>query len=172
MKSFRVLLAVLSLVLIAACTGGGGGGGGGAVTTTTTAAPPAWQTEMLNSINAERAANGVSPPLTLCRNLNTAAQGHSNWQAANLTMSHTGSGGSTPSQRVTAAGYTGWNAVGENVAYGQTSVSQVMTAWMNSPGHRANILSTNFSNVGFGMATASNGQLYWTQNFGRGGVCG
>ena len=65
------------------------------------------------------------------------------------------------SQRITAAGYS-WNWCAENIAYGYTSVSSVMDGWMNSSGHRANILSTSARELG--AARVGN---YWTQNFGR-----
>jgi len=73
--------------------------------------------------------------------------------------------------RAERAGYSGWMALGENVAYGYGSVESVMAGWMNSSGHRANILNANFTHVGLGRATAANGTLYWTQVFGRSGRC-
>lgn len=60
-----------------------------------------------------------------------------------------------------------FSAAGENIAYGQQSPQAVMTAWMNSPGHRANILSASYNQIGVGCAKKSNGQLYWTQEFIR-----
>jgi len=129
---------------------------------------PAWHAEMLAAINAERAADGKSP-LSACGTLNVAAQAHSEDQAAHRNMSHTGSDGSNPGVRIERAGYLGWNAWGENVAWNQSDVAQVMYAWMNSSGHRANILSGSFTHVGVGRAD-SNGP-YWTQVFGRGGSC-
>ena len=58
-----------------------------------------------------------------------------------------------------------YNTAGENIAMGQTSPSQVMTAWMNSEGHRANILNSSFTKIGVGVAQNANGQYYWTQQF-------
>jgi len=58
-----------------------------------------------------------------------------------------------------------WSAWGENIASGQRTPEAVVTAWMNSEGHRANILSSNFSKIGVGYATNSNGTPYWTQIF-------
>jgi len=58
-----------------------------------------------------------------------------------------------------------WSAWGENIASGQRTPEAVVTAWMNSEGHRANILSPNFSKIGVGYATNSNGTPYWTQMF-------
>lgn len=131
---------------------------------------PAWATEMLGRINAERSAAGAAP-LSLCSTLMTAAQRHSEDQAAHSTMSHVGSNGSTMSQRVQSAGYLGWSSLGENVAAGYPSVTSVMGGWMGSTGHRANLLSTSFQHVGVGRAASGSGTLYWTQNFGRSGSC-
>ena len=86
-------------------------------------------------------------------------------------MSHTGSNGSSFDQRIEAAGYLHWNALAENVAAGYTTVNAVMSGWMASPGHRANLVSSSYVHVGVGRATASNGVQYWTQDFGRGGTC-
>lgn len=58
-----------------------------------------------------------------------------------------------------------FSAAGENIAYGQRTPQEVMNAWMNSPGHRANILSKTYTHIGVGAAKASNGTLYWTQMF-------
>jgi uncharacterized YkwD family protein len=58
-----------------------------------------------------------------------------------------------------------WSAWGENIASGQRTPEAVVTAWMNSAGHRANILSPNFSRIGVGYVTNSNGTPYWTQIF-------
>lgn len=125
---------------------------------------------MLASVNAQRAAVGAAP-LRSCGTLDVAAQRHSEDQASRATMSHTGSDGSDIGARAGRAGYLGWNALGENVAYGYASVSSVMDGWMNSSGHRANIVSSTFTHVGFGRAQSASGTWYWTQDFGRGGTC-
>ncbi|KAL3665513.1 hypothetical protein V7S43_009548 [Phytophthora oleae] len=123
---------------------------------------------MLAAVNKERAANGLS---ALCMNkkLQNAAQRHSDDQAKNNFMAHDGSDGSTMSKRVTDAGYQ-WNAVAENVAAGQVDVDAVMESWMNSPGHRANILGADYTM--FGTAYVYNADStykhYWTQDFGAG----
>jgi uncharacterized protein YkwD len=129
-----------------------------------------WVGNMLDEINADRAAAGA-PPLALCTTLGTAAQGHSDDQAATNTMTHTGSNGSDIGSRADAAGYTGWTALGENVAMGYSTVDTVMTAWMNSPGHRANLLNATYHDVGLAESFASDGTPYWTQDFGVGGKC-
>lgn len=129
-----------------------------------------WQGEMLNDVNAFRAAHGI-PALSECAALDRAAQGHSDDQAAHDTMSHTGSNGSDLGTRANQAGYVGWGALGENVAYGYTAVNTVMVGWMNSTGHRENILSRSYEHVGFGLATSASGTRYWSQDFGAGGTC-
>ena len=112
-------------------------------------------------VNAERAKAGCSP-LTLNPVLTRAAQAHSADMAAHGTMSHTGSDGSSPGDRLTRAGYL-WSAYGENVAYGYATAEQVMAGWMASPGHRANILTCSFKEIGVGFAQPGS---YWTQDFG------
>ncbi|KAJ0390826.1 hypothetical protein P43SY_011446 [Pythium insidiosum] len=120
---------------------------------------------MLDRVNAERSKQGLSP---LCYNkkLNAAAQAHSEDQARSSRMSHSGSNGSNPGQRVTAQGFK-WSNVGENVAAGQRDVDTVMTGWMNSPGHRANILNGDYKFLGMGYATGGS-TPYWTQKFANG----
>ncbi|RZU46268.1 uncharacterized protein YkwD [Streptomyces sp. BK022] len=112
-------------------------------------------------VNAERAKVGCSP-VTLNSTLTKAAQDHSADMAAHNTMSHTGSDGSDPGSRITAAGYQ-WSTYGENVAYGYATPEQVMAGWMNSPGHRENILNCSFKEIGVGLAQPGD---YWTQDFG------
>lgn len=106
--------------------------------------------------NAERVERGLAP-FEWCNGLWLASRAHSNDMAANRMMSHTGSDGSSPWERAINIG--GVQATAENVAAGQTTPEQVVRSWMNSDGHRANILSArSFLGVGF----ADN---YWTQKF-------
>lgn len=126
-----------------------------------TEAPSGAQAEVLALVNKERAAVGC-PVLTLNAKLTKAAQDHSADMAANSNMSHTGSDGSDPGQRITRAGYQ-WRTYGENVAYGYSSAEKVMEGWMNSPGHKRNILDCSYKEIGIGLAQP--GQ-YWTQDFG------
>lgn len=58
-----------------------------------------------------------------------------------------------------------FTAAGENIAMGQRTAQEVMNTWMNSPGHRANILNPSFNQIGVGLAKNSNGTCYWTQQF-------
>lgn len=163
---------VLSFAAVACVPQAPGPAAGSAAPPVAPAPPPAstWQDQMLAAVNAQRAAAGA-PSLVMCGRLVLAAQLHSQDQAATNTMSHTGSNGSTLSSRMAAIGYTGWTALGENVAAGYGSVDSVMSGWMNSSGHRANILNPNFTHAGFGRADSSRGTPYWTQNFGRSGTC-
>lgn len=125
---------------------------------------------MLDQVNLQRALNGAAP-VSWCNTLVWAAQLHTNDQAGNNTMSHTGSDGSSLSTRVNRAGYLGWTAIGENVAMGYPTVTAVITAWMASSGHRANILNPSYTHFGAGYATSAGGAPYWTQDFGRSGTC-
>ena len=111
-------------------------------------------------VNAERSKVGCSA-LTLNTTLSKVAQAHSQDMALHQNMSHTGSDGSSPGDRITGAGYT-WSTYGENVAYGYASPEQVMAAWMASPGHKANILNCAFKEIGVGLAQPGS---YWTQDF-------
>ena len=58
-----------------------------------------------------------------------------------------------------------YSAAGENIAKGQQSPAQVMSSWMNSAGHRQNILSSNYTDIGVGVAKDANGAIYWVQMF-------
>lgn len=130
-----------------------------------------WQTDMLNQVNSFRAVNGLGP-LKLCNNLTGSAQNHASDMAVRNYFSHTSPEGSTFVQRAEAAGYTGWYSLSENIASGFSTVTSVMTAWVNSPGHRANLLGADSKDVGFGVAYNGNGVPYWAQEFGAGGKCG
>ncbi|MGW1652640.1 CAP domain-containing protein [Streptomyces atratus] len=116
---------------------------------------------ILTLVNSERSKAGCSP-LTVNAKLTKAAQDHSADMASHRNMSHTGSDGSAPGDRITRAGYR-WSAYGENVAYGYTTPESVMAGWMDSPGHKRNILDCSFKEIGVGLAQPGS---YWTQDFG------
>ena len=118
--------------------------------------------EVLNIVNQERRRAGLSP-LRLHSQLTAAAQDHSNDMARHNFMSHTGSDGSSFGDRLRRHGYN-FRTGAENVAAGQSSVQDVMKSWMNSPGHRNNILGPNYRDIG--IAAARGNKLYWTQTFG------
>ncbi|MEU2390520.1 sigma-70 family RNA polymerase sigma factor [Streptomyces sp. NPDC007369] len=114
-------------------------------------------------VNAERAKAGCGP-LKDDAQLRTAAQGHSDDMANRSFFSHTSPDGTDPGDRTTAAGYR-WSTYGENIARGQQTPDSVMESWMNSSGHRANILNCAFKDIGVGMHQGPGGP-WWTQNFG------
>ena len=124
------------------------------------------EAEVLVRINQIRQAHGLS---TLSENgyITDAARNHSADMAAQEAMSHTGSDGSGPGDRMTWAGYS-WSAYGEIVAYGYNTPQTVVDAWMNSPAHRDVILYGVFQEFGAGLIYSSSGRPYWTVDFGLG----
>lgn len=120
---------------------------------------------LLEEHNTQRRNNGLHP-LSMMDALNRAAQHHAYWMARNRNMSHgeipgtTGFDAQDFVQRIRNEGYA-LSTGGENIAAGQRSVPEVMDAWMKSTGHRANILSNAYWNVGFGVATDDFGHIYW-----------
>ncbi|MFE6157721.1 CAP domain-containing protein [Streptomyces sp. NPDC056486] len=123
-----------------------------------------WASAVLRLTNAERTAAGLRPlapdPL-----LTVAAQGHSADMVARAFYSHTSPDGGEPWHRASAAGST-HRAIGENIACGQRTPAEVVDGWMNSPGHRANILKPSFTHLGVGFAGGGSAGTYWTQLFG------
>ncbi|MGW7603414.1 CAP domain-containing protein [Streptomyces antimycoticus] len=120
--------------------------------------------EVIALTNAERAAARLAP-LAPDPRLTAAAQEHSDDMVARDFYSHTGPEGHQPWDRARAAGAT-HRGIGENIACGQRSPAEVLRGWMNSPGHRANILKPDFTHIGVGQATGSRAGTYWTQVFG------
>ncbi|MER6716878.1 CAP domain-containing protein [Streptomyces sp. NPDC000877] len=114
--------------------------------------------------NRERARAGL-PPLAADPLLTAAAQAHSADMVARAFYSHTAPDGSRPWDRAAAAGSTR-RSIGENIACGQRSPADVVEGWMNSPGHRANILKPGFTHIGIGFAGGGRAGTYWTQLFG------
>ncbi|MBT2489499.1 sigma-70 family RNA polymerase sigma factor [Streptomyces sp. ISL-96] len=125
--------------------------------------PSSFNQQVTDLVNTERADNGCGPVSQNSR-LNTAAQRHSADMAARDFFDHTNPDGAGPGERITAAGYA-WSTYGENIAMGQRTPAQVMESWMNSSGHRANILNCSFKEIGIGIHDASGGP-WWTQVFG------
>ncbi|MFJ3814347.1 sigma-70 family RNA polymerase sigma factor [Streptomyces sp. NPDC090056] len=119
--------------------------------------------QVIALVNAERAKEGCGA-VTGNSLLARAAQGHSDDMATRDFFDHTNPDGAGPGERVTSTGY-GWSTYGENIAMGQRTAEQVMESWMNSPGHRANILNCSFKELGVGLHTGDGGP-YWTQVFG------
>ncbi|WP_371482425.1 CAP domain-containing protein [Kitasatospora sp. NBC_00315] len=117
-------------------------------------------------VNEERAKQGCAP-LTVNPALQSAAQAHSDDMAARHYFDHADPEGHHADSRITAAGYR-WSRWGENIAQGQQDPAAVMTAWMNSPGHRANILDCDFREIGVGVTLGAGGP-WWTQVFATAG---
>ncbi len=111
---------------------------------------------LLSGTNSQRAANNLGA-LALNGVLNQAAQNKANDMVARDYWSHNTPDGQTPWTFITAVGYS-YQTAGENLAYGFATASDTITGWMNSTGHRANILNTSFSEVGFGIANSANYQ--------------
>lgn len=143
-------------------SGGGRGGSGGEGSSSSggsTGSMTTLSAQVFQLVNEERAEAGC-PPVRADDRLTAAAQLHSEDMDRNNYMSHTSLDGRSPADRARAQGYTAWS--GENVAKGQRTAEEVMRDWMNSPGHRQNILNCNNRALGVGE---SNGA--WTQMFGR-----
>lgn len=113
--------------------------------------------QVLYYCNIEREKAGVSP-LTLSSTLCSAADVRAQEIVSNF--SHTRPDGSKCFTAMDEAGYSYW-AAGENIAYGTSSAEYVVNMWMNSPGHKANILSSDFTQLGVGKSG-----VYWVQMFG------
>ncbi|GAB3140217.1 CAP domain-containing protein [Amycolatopsis stemonae] len=121
---------------------------------------PSTAAQVIDLVNDERAKAGCAP-LSEEPHLTTAAQDYSDDMSAQNFFSHTSLDGTTFDQRIKNAGYSKPGA--ENIAKGQTSAAQVMDAWMNSEGHRANILNCSLTKIGVGVTTKG---WYWVQDFG------
>lgn len=138
-----------------------------ASTSLTDAQLQAYADQVAAIVNQEREKVGKKPLYVLPR-LNGAASVRA--EECVESFSHTRPDGSSFSSILTSGTYAvNWTAAGENIAWGQRTPAAVMDAWMNSAGHKANILSEKyeFDYIGVGVAKDSSGVLYWTQNFIR-----
>jgi|GEM_PF-2366210 len=158
--------------------GGGGGPNPGGDPSNATAG----EQEVFKLVNEERKKAGVSA-LAWSDALRDLARAHSHDMCERKFFDHTNPDGLDPTGRA-RAGKAGTHTftpccpdpfagVGENIAYGQKDAASVMNGWMNSPGHRANILNGNYTHIGVGNCSApvsgcskSNCGTHWTQNFG------
>ncbi|MGB3614225.1 MAG: CAP domain-containing protein [Elainellaceae cyanobacterium] len=128
--------------------------------------------DVLRLTNDFRVKNGLKP-LTANDELNATAEAHSKDMAEQDYFSHTGKDGSKPWDRAETFGYEA-NSMGENIAAGQRTPEQVVQGWLDSPGHRANILNPSYTELGVGYHLLENDtgsvnyQRYWTQVFGSG----
>lgn len=106
------------------------------------------EARVVERTNAQRARHGL-PPLSVDPSLVSSARRHAAWMTNSQSLTHT----SQP--------------VGENIAMGQSSSSEVINAWMNSSGHRANILSPGYTRIGVAAYVTPGGTIYWCQQFLR-----
>lgn len=119
--------------------------------------------EVIRLVNVERSKQGLQ---TLTKNweLCRVARYKSADMANKGYFSHTSPTYGSPFKMMESFGIR-FSSAGENIAYGQRTPQEVMNGWMNSPGHRSNIMSPSYTQIGVGMAKNSKGVLYWTQMF-------
>ena len=149
--------------------------GTGCSGTAPSATNAAWEDQVIELVNQQRKANGL-PPLKQVTSLTDAAR----WYAKDMVDddyfgrghdTYDRSGGGLVkvcawSARI-GAFYTGWNALGENIADGSPSPQAVVTGWMGSSGHRANILNADYRETGVGYRAGASHGHSWVQDFGR-----
>ena len=104
------------------------------------------EARIVERTNVQRAQHGL-PPLQVDVRLLKSARNHAAWMTNNRSMTHT------------------TQPVGENIAMGQRSSGEVLTAWMNSSGHRANILNPGYRRIGVAAYSTPNGTIFWCQQF-------
>lgn len=131
---------------------------------------------LLNRVNEARSQPrqcgdenfAAAEPLSWNCKLAEAAQAHSADMVEQEFFSHTGPEGDQTPKRVNESGYS-WSAVGENIASGQNSVDHVVDGWLSSPGHCANIMNAEFTEMGAARVEASGSPYspFWTQVFAR-----
>jgi len=148
------------------------------------------QSKILKAINEARSVardchdgNGLvsaAPALTWNEDLYASAYEHSYDLAESNTFSHYGSGTASDitgsnnnkasyfNERIRANGYVGYRTIGENIAGGQATIQEAVTAWLESPAHCTNIMNPNFKEIGVAVVTNSDSEygIYWTQSFG------
>jgi uncharacterized protein YkwD len=122
--------------------------------------------EMAQALNAYRLANGLGA-VAYSRTLEAAAGGHAEDMYLRSFFDHENPDGEGPADRVIQLGFCQPTVVGENIAEGQTNVTEVQTGWERSPGHRANMLDPRFTFVGMGHYVSAQGREYWVQVFAR-----
>ncbi len=183
-RSLRTLWAfVAAAPLVAGC------GGGGSSDTTAAAPAPAngvlstcglsdFSTRILQRINQLRASGATcgssgqfapAPAVAWNTLLTQAADGHSQDMAARNYFDHTSPDGRTFSQRIDATGYA-WSTAGENIAAGYSSIDAVMDGWIQSPGHCANLMNQNFTEIGVACVPGTSSTTYsnyWTMDLAR-----
>lgn len=135
-----------------------------------------WENQVLTLVNQKRAAGATcggtvyppAPPLAFHESLRCSARVHSKDMGDKNFFSHTGSNGSTFSQRITNAGYS-WSGAGENIGAGYSSPAAAVNGWMASSGHCSNIMNKSYTHLGTGYynAATSTYKHYWTQSLAK-----
>lgn len=123
----------------------------------------ALEQQVIDLVNQQRAWNGL-PALTANWEVSRVARYKSQDMINNHYFDHQSPVYGSPFNMMENFGIR-FSAAGENIAYGQRTPQAVMNDWMNSPGHRSNILNPTYNQIGVGVAKAANGTLYWTQMF-------
>lgn len=121
------------------------------------------ENQVITLTNQERAKNGLKP-LTANWELSRVARYKAMDMRDKNYFSHTSPTYGSPFTMMKNFGIA-YRAAGENIAAGQTTPQEVVNAWMNSPGHRANILSTTYTQIGVGYASGGSERYYWVQMF-------
>ena len=119
--------------------------------------------QVVNLVNAERAKEGLAP-LTINTKVQAAAQVRA--KECEQSFSHTRPNGTSFATALKEQNVS-YRSAGENIAWGQRSPQEVVNAWMNSSGHRANIMNANFTTIGVGYYQNTKGTNYWCQLFTR-----
>lgn len=123
-----------------------------------------YELRVLELVNEERAKRSLSP-LSWSDELAEVARAHSEDMLKRNFFSHTNPDGKSPFDRMRAYGIS-YRSAGENIAAGQKTPEAVVEAWMNSEGHRANILNSSYTKLGVGYVSGNGAYgTYWTQNF-------
>jgi uncharacterized YkwD family protein/spore coat assembly protein SafA len=122
-----------------------------------------WEEQVVQLVNAERQKQGLNP-LQLDKQLSNVARAKSQDMRDNNYFSHQSPTYGSPFDMMKSFGIS-YRYAGENIAAGQRNPEEVMKAWMNSSGHRANILNPNYTHIGVGLVKGGSYGYYWTQMF-------
>jgi len=187
-RRLRILWALAAAASLVAGCGGGGSSDASAPAPSPAPAPGAgvlstcglsdFSGRILQRINQLRASGAncgssgqfaSAPAVAWNAKLTQAADGHSQDMAANNYFAHTSLDGRTFAQRIDATGYA-WSTAGENIAAGYASVDAVMDGWTQSPGHCANLMNPDFSEIGVACVPGTSSTTYsnyWTMDLAK-----
>lgn len=124
-----------------------------------------YEQQVVDLVNKERASAGL-PALKVNTKLAAVAEKKAEDLRDKNYFDHQSPTYGSPFDMMKQFGIT-YTSAGENIAKGQKTPQEVMNGWMNSPGHRANILNSSYTEIGVGYVTDSNGTTYWVQHFIR-----